>query len=60
MPERLLAAGMTWNVYRRQQRPRPVQPAPLFEAFKDPTSTRGQQLQQPAIAPNYRDGRLMT
>ncbi|HEY5383662.1 MAG TPA: alkaline phosphatase family protein [Acidimicrobiales bacterium] len=53
MPEQLLDAGVTWKVYNDPTGLALFSPLPYFKAYNDPTTTRGQQLQQQAIAPNY-------
>jgi phospholipase C len=53
MPEQLLDAGVTWKVYNDPTGLALFSPLPYFKAYNDPTTTRGRQLQQQAIAPNY-------
>ena len=57
MPEQLLDAGVTWKVYNDPTGLALFNPLPYFAAYNDPTTTRGLQLQQQALAPNY-PGRL--
>ncbi len=57
MPEQLLDAGVTWKVYNDPTGLALFSPLPYFKAYNDPTTTRGLQLQQQALAPNY-PGRL--
>ena len=52
MPEQLLDAGVTWKVYNDPTGLALFNPLPYFKAYTEET-TRGQQLQQQAIAPNY-------
>ena len=51
MPEQLLDAGVTWKVYNDPTGLALFSPLPYFKAYNDPTTTRGLQLQQQAIAP---------
>jgi phospholipase C len=53
MPEQLLDAGVTWKVYNDPTGLALFSPLPYFKAYNDLTTTRGQQLQQQALAPNY-------
>ena len=53
MPEQLLDAGVTWKVYNDPTGLALFNPLPYFEAYNEPTTTRGQQLIAGAIAPNY-------
>jgi len=53
MPEQLLDAGVTWKVYNDPTGLALFNPLPYFAAYNDPTTTRGLQLQQQALAPNY-------
>ena len=53
MPEQLLDAGVTWKVYNDPTGLALFSPLPYFEAYNDPTTTRGVQLQHQALAPNY-------
>jgi phospholipase C len=52
MPEQLLDAGVTWKVYNDPTGLALLSPLPYFKAYTEET-TRGLQLQQQAIAPNY-------
>ena len=52
MPEQLLDAGVTWKVYNDPTGLALFSPLPYFKAYTEET-TRGLQLQQQAIAPNY-------
>jgi phospholipase C len=53
MPEQLLDAGVTWKVYNDPTGLALFSPLPYFKAYNDPTSTRGLELQQKALAPTY-------
>jgi phospholipase C len=53
MPEQLLDAGVTWKVYNDPTGLALFSPLPYFAAYNDPTTTRGLQLQQQGLAPNY-------
>ena len=53
MPEQLLDAGVTWKVYNDPTGLALFNPLPYFAAYNDPTTTRGVQLQQQALDPNY-------
>ena len=53
MPEQLLDAGVTWKVYNDPTGLAFFSPLPYFKAYNDPATTRGRQLQQQAIAPNF-------
>ena len=52
MPEQLLDAGVTWKVYNDPTGLALLSPLPYFKAYTEET-TRGLQLQQQAIVPNY-------
>jgi phospholipase C len=53
MPEQLLDAGVTWKVYNDPTGLALFSPLPYFKAYNDPTTARGLQLQQQALAPTY-------
>jgi phospholipase C len=53
MPEQLLDAGVTWKVYNDPTGLALFNPLPYFKAYNDPTTTRGQQLQQQALTPAF-------
>ena len=53
MPEQLLDAGVTWKVYNDPTGLALFNPLPYFKAYNDPTTTRGQQLQQQALTPTF-------
>jgi len=53
MPEQLLDAGVSWKVYNDPTGLALFNPLPYFAAYNDPTTTRGAQLQQQALDPNY-------
>jgi phospholipase C len=53
MPEQLLDAGVTWKVYNDPTGLALFSPLPYFAAYNDSTTTRGLQLQQLGLAPNY-------
>jgi phospholipase C len=53
MPEQLLDAGVTWKVYNDPTGLALFSPLPYFKAYNDPSTTRGLQLQQQALVPNY-------
>ena len=53
MPEQFLDAGVTWKVYNDPTGLALFSPLPYFAAYNVPTTTRGLQLQQQGLAPNY-------
>jgi phospholipase C len=53
MPERLLAAGVSWKVYNDPLGLLALSPLPYFKAYNDPFSVTGFELASRALAPIY-------
>ncbi|MDQ1361565.1 MAG: phospholipase [Acidimicrobiaceae bacterium] len=53
MPERLLAAGVSWKVYNDPLGLLTLSPLPYFKAYNDPSSPTGAELYSRAFAPSY-------
>ena len=53
MPERLLAAGVSWKVYNDPLGLLALSPLPYFKAYNDPFSLTGAELYSRAFAPLY-------
>jgi phospholipase C len=53
MPERLLAAGVSWKVYNDPLAEVALSPLPYFAAYTDPLSTTGLELISLALRPTY-------
>ena len=56
MPERLLAAGVSWKVYSDPVSLVALNPLPLFKAYNDPLSITGIELIANALTPQYPAG----
>jgi phospholipase C len=55
MPERLLAAGVSWKVYNDRLSELALSPLPYFKAFNDPFSITGFDLVSRGLTPHYPD-----
>jgi phospholipase C len=55
MPERLLAAGVSWKVYNDRLSELALSPLPYFRAFNDPFSITGFDLVSRGLTPHYPD-----
>ena len=53
MPERLLAAGVSWKVYNDPLGLVALSPLPYFKAYNDPLSVTGVELISRALTPTY-------
>jgi phospholipase C len=53
MPERLLAAGVSWKVYNDPLGLLALSPLPYFKAYNDPLSVTGVELIANALTPTY-------
>jgi phospholipase C len=53
MPERLLAAGVSWKVYNDPLALLALSPLPYFAAYNDPLSVTGLELISRALVPTY-------
>ena len=53
MPERLLAAGVSWKVYNDPLALLALSPLPYFKAYNDPLSVTGLELIARALTPTY-------
>jgi phospholipase C len=53
MPERLLAAGVSWKVYNDPTGLLGLSPLPYFKAYNNPLSVTGAELIARALTPNY-------
>ena len=53
MPERLLAAGVSWKVYNDPLGELALSPLPYFKAYSNPLSTTGAELIARGLTPNY-------
>ena len=56
MPERLLAAGVSWKVYSDPVSLVALNPLPFFKAYNDPLSITGLELIAKALTPQYPSG----
>jgi phospholipase C len=55
MPERLLAAGVSWKVYNDRLGELALSPLPYFKAYNDPFSITGFDLVSRGLTPHYPD-----
>ncbi len=55
MPERLLAAGVSWKVYNDRLAELALSPLPYFRAFANPFSVTGAALVSRGLTPNFPD-----
>ena len=53
MPERLLAAGVSWKVYNDPLGLLALSPLPYFKAYNNPLGTTGRELAARALTPSY-------
>ncbi|HEX4830887.1 MAG TPA: alkaline phosphatase family protein [Trebonia sp.] len=53
MPERLLAAGVSWKVYNDSLGLLALNPLPYFKPYAERTTTRGKELAARALEPTY-------
>jgi phospholipase C len=53
MPERLLAAGVSWKVYNDPLGEQALSPLPYFKAYSDPSGATGAALVANGLAPTY-------